>query len=283
MERQLVQKRVRRGVVRLTRVPHHPGKTREQDEEIKVSFERRPVELPRAQHLRPEDLLEPFPILVHERAVGERPRAVDHAPERRQFRLRTDPGDEGFHRRSIGDVRDLHTHREPAGAQPSDLPLGIRVRRPPAVQYHGPRAPFREPSRDPQPEAAEAARHQITAVVADSPPVRRRGARPPVATHEPRQAPPPTAVCDLRFAIRRPQLAEEILQRVRNRGVQIHEAYPQTFQLPRRDPAESPDRRPRQLAARFILQHLTASRHEANPRTRRLPRVIEPLRQGKRA
>ena len=81
---ELVQKGVGRRVVRLARIAHHTDSARKEDEEIQIAVHGRAVQMPCAQHLRPQHPFESLPTLVAQCAVRQHAHAVDHAPERWQ-------------------------------------------------------------------------------------------------------------------------------------------------------------------------------------------------------
>ena len=159
---ELVEEGVGRRVVRLSGVAHHPGDAGEQDEEVEVAVHRRPVQVPGAEHLRPEHRLEALPGLVAERGVGEHPDAVDDAAERRQSAIHA--FEHRVERGGVGHVRELRLDRGPARAQRGDHLLGLRVRSAPAVQHDGPRTTVREPFGHHAADPAETAGHQVRPV-----------------------------------------------------------------------------------------------------------------------
>ena len=79
---ELIQKRIGRGVVCLTRIAHDADPAREKDKHIQIPVHSRLVQMPGAQYLRPEHGFESLPILVGQRAVRQHAHAVDHASER---------------------------------------------------------------------------------------------------------------------------------------------------------------------------------------------------------
>ena len=83
MRGELIQKRIGRRVVRLARIAQHAGHAGEEDKHIQIAVLSRAMQMPRAQHLRPQHLLESFPTLVPERTVRQHPHAVDYAAQRR--------------------------------------------------------------------------------------------------------------------------------------------------------------------------------------------------------
>ena len=78
----LVKVSIGRGVVALSRVADYAGDTGEQYEQVQVLIQGGLVQVPCPQHLGPQDLLEAFPGLVTERAVGEDAHAVNYSGER---------------------------------------------------------------------------------------------------------------------------------------------------------------------------------------------------------
>ena len=169
---ELVQERVGGGVVRLARRAENPHHAREQDEEVEVAFLGRPVELPGAEHLRPEHRLEPLPALVRERAVRQHPDAVDDPRERRQVRV--DPREHRVHRGGVGDVGDLHPHRHSALLERSDRLARGCIRSPPTVEHDRARSPVREQSGHRAADPAHAAGHEVGPVLAQPAPRERR-------------------------------------------------------------------------------------------------------------
>ena len=163
VRRELIQESVRCRVVGLARIAHHAGNAREEDEQVEIPIQRRPVQVPGPEHLRPQHCLEALPALVAEGRVGQYADAVDHPAERRQLPVhalehRVDRG-------RVRHIREFDLNRDPAVPQRLDRRLGFGVRRPPAVQHDRAGAAVRQPARYRAADAAEAAGHENRAVL----------------------------------------------------------------------------------------------------------------------
>ena len=283
VERQPVEERVRRRVIRLPGAAEQPRETREQHEEAELQPERRPVEMPSAQHLRPEHPLKARPVLVRQRGVRQRSHAVDHPAERRQSGFGANPGHQPFHRRGVRHVSDLDPHLRAGRPQPGDLVRRRRVRRAAAVQHHRASAGVEQPPGDREADAAQPAGHQHAAVPAHPSPVRglspprrrRRPRRPDEAGRPPRLAP----MRDLDLPVRPEELRRQFCRRRRPLRVQVQKPHRNLREFARHGASEPPEQRPGEGPAALVPERLTAAGHEPQPGARRHSRVLEPLRQ----
>ena len=192
MAGELVQKGIGGSVIGLPRIAHDADPTRKEDEELQVAVRGGAVQVPTAQHLRPQHRLEPLPALVGEGAVRQHADAVDHAAEGRQ--LPVDPLQHPVHRGRVGDVRQLHVNRHPAFPQSADGRFGRVVGRPAPVEDDGPCPAVRQPTGHGAPDAPQTAGHQVGPVLPQpAPRQRRRGhddlAEVPRRAHEAQRGP----------------------------------------------------------------------------------------------
>ena len=159
-------------MVRLTRIPQHPRRAREQHEQIQLPVQRRPVQPPRPQYLRPQHLLETSPVLVLYRRVRHHSHAVDHPAQRRQLRI--NPVEQVSNRSLVRHVRELHPNFHSPLLERLHHRRRARVRRPTTVQHDRPRATLRQPARHLQADPAQTSRHQVTPIPAQTPRRQRR-------------------------------------------------------------------------------------------------------------
>ena len=125
------------------------------------------MEMPGAQHLRPQHLFELLPSLVGEHAVGQHPHAVDHAPQRRQVGV--DPGQHLVDGRRVGRISQLDLHRHSLLAEPVDGLLCFGIRGPSPVQYDCPCASLGQPAGHRASDAPHAPGHQVGPVISQLP------------------------------------------------------------------------------------------------------------------
>ena len=156
---ELIEEGVGRGVIRLSGIAHHPDAAREENEEVEVSMLGRAMQVPGGQDLRPEDMLEPRPALVGQRAVRQHSHAVNHARQGRQVPV--DAIEHPVDAQGVGNVRQLHDNVHPALAKRADRFLGVRIRLPASIEHDRPRAMVGQPHRHRASDSAQAAGHQV--------------------------------------------------------------------------------------------------------------------------
>ena len=121
------------------------------------------VQVPGAEHLRPQHLPETLPGLVRQCGVGEYADAVDDAGQRRQLGVHA--FQHGVHGLRVRHVGQFHLYPHASFSQGGDGLDGLGVRVAAPVQHDGARTPVGQPAGQGAADAAKASGYQIGAVL----------------------------------------------------------------------------------------------------------------------
>ena len=164
MARELIEEGIGGGVVRLAGVAENPRHAGKQYEEIEVLARGRPVQVPGADHLGPQHLLETVPVQVRQGTVGQHAHTVDHAAEGRQRVVH--PCQHRIHGGGVRDVGEFHFDADAPGSELLDHLLCGWVRLAAAVQHDHAGPVIGEPARHHAADAAQAAGDEIRSILA---------------------------------------------------------------------------------------------------------------------